>query len=470
MLARTEGRHDQGGIIPVIAENDILHISSLHLRPVFSRAVPCRIFERGESFVIPILAYRFGSFLIFYRYEERGMKQTIFGFLLIATAAFPQQLSYEVRVVNIEVPVRVFDGDQFVDHLKLDDFEVLEDGVPQKIEAVYLFKKTALERKEGKTAFKPEASRHFYMFFSLFEYDAKIPKALNHFFKNVIKPGDQLMFITPRAAYDMKKALVENKSPEKIVERLTTMLKKDIQAGDGAYRSVLADLKRMVGVGGIQSINPEAAFKEELSSYGSGSVSEYLMKYQADFKTLESLRTINENRLVDFAKSLKGLAGNKIVLFFYQKEFVPTPDQQFVASMMQNPELSSIASEVFGLLERESTINSDRVKKAFSDSSVNVYFLYMTKNPADVPLNQIAEGSADIFPVFDEIAKATGGYTTSSQNPEYLMQQASRAADNYYLLYYSPKDKTVDGKFRTVTVRVKSGNYRVAHLAGYFAK
>jgi hypothetical protein len=94
----------------------------------------------------------------------------------------------------------------------------------------------------------------------------------------------------------------------------------------------------------------------------------------------------------------------------------------------------------------------------------------MTKNPADVPLNQIAEGSADIFPVFDEIAKATGGYTTSSQNPEYLMQQASRAADNYYLLYYSPKDKTVDGKFRTVTVRVKSGNYRVAHLAGYFAK
>ena len=138
--------------------------------------------------------------------------------------------------------------------------------------------------------------------------------------------------------------------------------------------------------------------------------------------------------------------------------------------MMQNPELSSIASEVFGLLERESTINSDRVKKAFSDSSVNVYFLFMTKNPADVPLNQIAEGSADIFPVFDEIAKATGGYTTSSQNPEYLMQQASQAAENYYLLYYSPKDKSVDGKFRTVTVRVKSGNYRLAHLAGYFAK
>ncbi len=377
--------------------------------------------------------------------------------------------SYEVRVVNIEVPVRVFDGDKFVDHLRLDDFEVLEDGVPQKVEAVYLFKKTALERKEGKTAFKPEAARHFYMFFSLFEYDPRIPKALNHFFHNVIKPGDQLMIITPRAAYDMNHALVEKTPAEKIVERLTTILKKDIQAGDSAYRSVLADLKRLSGVGGVQVINPDEALSDEMRAYGEGTPAEWLMKFRSDYETLEQLRSINENKLVDFAKSIKSLAGNKIVFYFYQKEFVPTPPPGTVIGFMQNPATASIASEVFELMNRRSTVDADRVKKAFSDSSVNVYFLYMTKNPADMPLNQITEGSADIFPVFDDIAKATGGYTTSSQNPEYLMQQASRAADNYYLLYYSPKDKTIDGKFRTVTVRVKSGNYRVAHLAGYFA-
>jgi hypothetical protein len=391
------------------------------------------------------------------------------GFLLVAAAAFSQYLSYEVRVVNIEVPVRVFDGDQFVDHLTLDDFEVLEDGVPQKIEAAYLFKKTALERKEGKTAFKPEAARHFYVFFSLFEYDPRIPKALNHFFHNVIKPGDQLMVITPRSAYDMKKSLIEKTPADKIVERLTAMLKKDIQAGDSAYRSVLADLKRLSGVGGVQVINPDETLSDEMRAYGEGTPAEWLVKFRSDYETLEQLRSINESKLVDFAKSIKALGGNKIVFYFYQKEFVPTPPTGTVMGFMQNPATSSIASEVFELMNRKSTVNSDRVKKAFSDSSINVYFLYLTKNPADLPLDQIADGSADIFPVFDEIAKATGGYTTSSQNPEYLMQQASRAADNYYLLYYSPKVKTADGKFRTVTVRVKSGNYRVAHLAGYFA-
>ena len=400
--------------------------------------------------------------------KRRGLA-ALFPMIFVLLGA-SQELTYEVRVVNIEVPVRVFDGDRFVDSLKLDDFEVLEDGVPQKIEAVYLFKKTKLERKEEKTAFKPAATRHFYMFFSFFEYDPRIPKALDNFFHNVIKPGDQLMVITPRSAYDMKKSLLENTPPEKIVVQLTTILRKDIQAGDAAYRSVLTDLKRLSGAGGVQVINPDETLADEMKAYGEGTTSEWLMKFRSDFETLEQLRSIDENKLVDFAQSIKGLAGNKIVFFFYQKEFVPTPPSQMVMSLMQDPVTAPIASEVFLLMNRKSTVNPDRIKKAFSDSSINVYFLYMTKNPADVPLDQIAEGSADIFPVFDDIAKATGGYTTSSQNPEYLMQQASQAADNYYLLYYSPKDKTIDGKFRTVTIRVKPGNYRVAHVAGYFAK
>jgi hypothetical protein len=44
------------------------------------------------------------------------------------------------------------------------------------------------------------------------------------------------------------------------------------------------------------------------------------------------------------------------------------------------------------------------------------------------------------------------------------------ATDNYYLLYYAPKDKTADGKFRSIEVRTKSGAYRIEHMAGYLAK
>lgn len=57
---------------------------------------------------------------------------------------FAQELQHQVSVVNIEIPVRVFKGDTFIDSLTINDFEVFEDGKLQQIEAVYLIKKTAL--------------------------------------------------------------------------------------------------------------------------------------------------------------------------------------------------------------------------------------------------------------------------------------------------------------------------------------
>ena len=45
------------------------------------------------------------------------MKKILAGFLLVAAAAFSQQLSFEVRVVSIEVPVRVKPGDYRGAHL-----------------------------------------------------------------------------------------------------------------------------------------------------------------------------------------------------------------------------------------------------------------------------------------------------------------------------------------------------------------
>lgn len=55
--------------------------------------------------------------------------------LFVLFSIFPQQLSHEVRVVNIAVPVRVYNGDKFIDSLKLEDFELFEDGRPPQGQA-----------------------------------------------------------------------------------------------------------------------------------------------------------------------------------------------------------------------------------------------------------------------------------------------------------------------------------------------
>ncbi len=50
-----------------------------------------------------------------------------------------------------------------------------------------------------------------------------------------------------------------------------------------------------------------------------------------------------------------------------------------------------------------------------------------------------------------------------------VVEKALDAAENYYLLYYSPKNRILDGDFRNINVKIKQGKYRITHRLGYFA-
>ncbi|NQT79162.1 MAG: hypothetical protein HQ555_02055, partial [Candidatus Aminicenantes bacterium] len=109
--------------------------------------------------------------------------------LILSLTIFAQELAHESLVINIEVPVRVFKGGTFVDNLTIDDFEVYEDGKLQKIEAVYLIKKTKIERKEEeKKKFEPQTSRSFYIFFQVTHYTSRMGDAVSYFIQNVLIP------------------------------------------------------------------------------------------------------------------------------------------------------------------------------------------------------------------------------------------------------------------------------------------
>ena len=77
--------------------------------------------------------------------------------------------------------------------------------------------------------------------------------------------------------------------------------------------------------------------------------------------------------------------------------------------------------------------------------------------------------SEDLFAPFKDMAEATGGLADSSSNPVSLFKNALDVSENYYLLYYSPKNYTGDGTFKNIKVRVKNKDYKVTHRSGYFA-
>jgi len=134
--------------------------------------------------------------------------------------------------------------------------------------------------------------------------------------------------------------------------------------------------------------------------------------------------------------------------------------------------------ENFQMFQRDVDFDVEAIKRAYADSSISVHFLFLTRTlpeNADVADDgssglKMLEQSADVFSAFREVAAATGGITDSSANLTASFSRAVDASENYYLIYYKPRDYKADGTFHSLTVRVTSGNYRVTHRAGYIAR
>lgn len=421
------------------------------------------------------------------------MKKSIFIllFCILGLALFSQQVTEESVVINVEVPVRVFEGNAFVDNLTIDDFEILENGEPQRVEAVYLVKKRSIERSEEKRRFSPETTRSFFLFFELSEYDPRLGEALSYFIQNAISPEDELTIATPMKTYRLRGKALEVKSHDEIVDQLKGLIRRDTLLGASEYNNIiksLEELARTLTASILEAIEvnemtqdvevEEEGYFMRMENLTPGdfkgrSIDEQLQIYQDLLMKMETIRSVDEEQMINFAEYLKDKEGRKYVYMFYQKEFIPQINpkilNEYMSLYQDRPNVSLTLSSLFDLFVRDTEFDVEKVKQAYADSSVSIHFLYITKPSPHVFGVYMSEQSEDIFGPFREMAHATGGFTDSSANPDFLFQEAVKASENYYLLYYSPKAYKSDGTFKNITVRVKDKKYRITHRVGYIA-
>jgi len=121
----------------------------------------------------------------------------------------------------------------------------------------------------------------------------------------------------------------------------------------------------------------------------------------------------------------------------------------------------------------------ETIQRRFSDASITVHCLYITKTPGfaahpmlqrrSVVDSRLPDLSSDIYASFRQIATATGGLVESTANPSFALRQAAEASGNYYLVYYRPAAYRADGRFQKIEIRVKGEGYKVVHRLGYVA-
>lgn len=412
-------------------------------------------------------------------------KSTLLVFFIASGAILVgQELQHETRAVNIEIPVRVFNGGRFIDNLKLDDFEVFEDGRPQKIEAVYLVKGTDIARREETRPFAPDTARNFFLFFEIANITGQLVDAVNYFVRTVLIPGDVLTVVTPLKTYRMKTEAFEVVSKDRVAGQLMAILRRDVLIGYSEYRDAvedLAGLAKSMAASITQNLTGTIATVQGIDTFSGGAMSrheglsldEQLTRYGDLLEKLQTLRRLDQGKFLEFARALKDRNGQKYVFLLYEREYIPKIDPkilyQYIDLYQDRPDIHQTVSGLFELYKRETTLNTEEIKLAYADASTSIHFLFITQPREDIPGVRMEEHSEDIFGPFREMARATGGVALSGASPAGLMKEAVQASQNYYLLYYSPAAYAGDGRFKSIRVRVRSGNFRVTHRAGYIA-
>jgi VWFA-related protein len=414
--------------------------------------------------------------------RNRKMKKNflLLFLVILSTSIFSQQIKEQSQVINIEIPVRVFQGNTFVSDLTINDFEIYENGILQEVEAVYLVNKSSIERSEEKKRFAPSTSRNFFLFFELTEYSARVGDSIEYFVQNVIFPDDNLIIVTPLKTYRQTYNALLYNSKEELANQLKVLIRNDTTIGNAEYRSAMDDLTRLASSLSMEN-ERESGNEQRREGMPTATGNEYshfpfekkLMRYSDIMGRIENLRVVDQEKLMSFSHYLKDMPGQKYVFLIYQREYIPQIQDMILNKYMQiyqdKPGVVQKLKSLSYAFKRDVSFNVTRVKQSFADSSISIHFLYLTTPAKHVPGLRMREQSEDIYSAFREIALSTGGFMESSANPIFLFNRAVEASENYYLLYYSPSNYLEDGKFNKITVRVKEKKYRIVHRSGYFA-
>ena len=389
--------------------------------------------------------------------------------MTFSSAAIGRQ---ETAPAAVTVAVRVFNGGQFVDGLSLPDFELLEDGFLQKIDALHRVDKNAVTRQEGQGSASPVTARRFYLLFQMYEYNPKVSEALHYFFNSALLPGDTLEIQTPMKNYQLTPQAFAQKPKDLLAKEMEEIVRKDINKGNFVYTSLLRELRRLVQ--GIQGSNPIAGGDEAsagmVSYFG---LEQILSQYRESLAKLEAQQSIDQNKIIAFAQALKKQAGRKFLFFFYQQEYRPEINPQALSALIDNNQdnqnILADLHELFQVYHRNISLDFGKIVQAYCDSGADVNFLFMKRTPEKFGGMVMREQSEDVFKLFSQVAAATGGIAETTQSPLAEVRDAVKTMDAYYLLTYTPTSAIKGGTFKRISVRVKGRPYKILCRQGYTA-
>jgi hypothetical protein len=398
-------------------------------------------------------------------------------FLVLSLRLFAQQeepLKETVSVINVEVPVRVFDGDQAVPGLNKDDFQIFEDGKPQIINGFYMQRKkmNAAAGASNQESHAPVSlGRYFVLVYRIHEYNQPLQDSLDYLFRSVLQPDDQLLVMVNNRKLNFERLGSHPQALGQIVE----VLKEACAANHNEMFNYLKQIEQSFDM---------SQFKLALSGRGENLSPEYLESFLKSYLTTwkEFKRRylfLDIDKYYNFARHLEHVKKEKWVLNFYQLE--QFPDIAFSGQLvqelrgyivgMESAEDITISAQALILrkaiqdIEMEMKMADDfpsaEVSKLFYKVNATFHSFFMrVAEDSGSPELQFRNIATDIENSLRSIAEKTGGSLLASNDLTQSLVAVSKKEDVYYMLTYEPGNAKKIGKIKVI---VNKKNYDVEY-------
>jgi VWFA-related protein len=183
------------------------------------------------------------------------------------------------------------------------------------------------------------------------------------------------------------------------------------------------------------------------------------------------------NGLLSVVSGLKNLPGRKTVVFFSEGLAIPPNVQAQFRSVIHTANKSNVsvyAMDAAGL--RADSMDAETRKEMLQAAERRVRQLGTGRDDAsDGIMSRSLERNEDLLRLsagsgLGQLANETGGFLIRDTNDAAsAFRRIEEDMRFYYLLAYSPSNENYDGKFRSISVKVKQPGVNVQTRQGYFA-
>ena len=391
-------------------------------------------------------------------------------------------IAEKVKVVNVEVPVRVFAAGKPVVDLKKEDFTILEDGRPQAINGFYINSKKIIPSAEVVSEVQPVVpSRYFVLVFRVHDFNDSLRKGLAYVFDRILRPEDRMLAFVNDFAREYPNLAEMGK------------VRLDIEQNMRDQCHVFHD-QMLMKLREIDELVKIMKYEERGGENPAFKVLDSLQKYlelMRDYKRRFLIQSLDKYYL--FSKYLEKISGEKWVISFCQKEMLPrlsgkseaqrqVDDAISICQMSNRPEDAALAirlSQLLRDLEHETSSGVDfpieEVSKLFYKVNTTFHSLLInTRFETDSPDLEFKPISGGMEQSLRELSEKTGGTAISSTDLESSLAAIVEKEDSYYMLTYAPQSSKV-GKIRVSVARkeckvIYDDNQRADYINEYLKK